>query len=69
MGAPPEPEKRALDLMRELIAELRALPDRDHALNMLIESIEDDWARLLSVMLESRISGRTPPRTDTAPFA
>ena len=60
-----EQETRALDTMENILACLRALPDRDRPLNSLIEAIEDDRARLLALAMGSQLSGRTPPRMST----
>jgi hypothetical protein len=60
-----EQETRALETMENVVAFLRALPDRDHPLNCLIDAIEDDRARLLALALGSQLTGRTPPRMST----
>jgi hypothetical protein len=58
-------ERRALETMDHVLASLRALGERDHPLNRLIDSIEDDRARLLALSLGARSSGRLPPRMTT----
>jgi hypothetical protein len=58
-------EQRALETMDHVLAALRALGERDHPLNRLIDSIEDDRARLLALALGSHASGRMPPRMST----
>jgi hypothetical protein len=62
---PQDPERRALETMDHVLTALRALGERDHPLNRLIESIEDDRAHLLALALGSRASGRVPPRIST----
>jgi|GEM_PF-2843023 len=59
------PETRALDTMGNVLATLRAIPERDDPLNCLIGAIEDDCARLLALTLGSQVSGRVPPRMST----
>jgi hypothetical protein len=58
-------ERRALETMDHVLTALRALGERDHPLNRLIDSIEDDRAHLLALALGSHASGRVPPRMTT----
>lgn len=58
-------ENRALETMDHVLAALKALGERDHSLNTLMNSIEDDRARLLALALGSHLSGRRPPRMST----
>ena len=58
-------ETQALETMDHVLAALKSLGAGDHSLNTLIDSIEDDRARLLAFALGSHLSGRTPPRIST----
>ena len=58
-------ERRALETMDHVLAALRSLGERDYPLDRLIDSIEDDRARLLALALGSQVSGRMPPRMTT----
>jgi hypothetical protein len=62
---PHDQETRALETMDRVLAALRSLGESDHSLNTLIDSIEDDRARLLALSLGSHLSGRVPPRIST----
>jgi len=58
-------EEAALETMENVVAALRALPERDRAITTLVEAIEDDRARLLALAMGSHLSGRKPPRMST----
>jgi len=62
---PHDRETRALETMDQVLGALRSLGEHDHPLNRLIDSIEDDRARLLALALGSQVSGRMPPRMTT----
>jgi uncharacterized protein YbaP (TraB family) len=64
----PGPEAIALETLEKVLTALRRLPDRDLTLNALIETIEDDRARLLAAVMSSRQSGRRPQRTASGPL-
>jgi hypothetical protein len=56
------PDVRALETAERVLVALRLLPtsERDYAVNALIESIEDDRAKLLAWMLGRRRSDTNP---------
>jgi hypothetical protein len=67
-GLPPmlhDQDTRALETMDHVLAALKSLGECDHSLNTLMNSIEDDRARVHALALGSHLSGRTPPRIST----
>jgi hypothetical protein len=65
MGSLPEQESLALETIENVLASLRKLPDRDAAIASLIESVEDDRARLLAMTMGANLSGGRTPRLST----
>jgi len=47
-------EARALDTTERVLAALRLLPDRDEALDALIDRIDDDRAHLVAAIIGSQ---------------
>jgi hypothetical protein len=65
----PGPEAIALETLEKVLTALRRLPGRDATLNALIETIEDDRARLLAAFMGSRLTGRKPQRVTSSPVS
>ena len=65
MGSLPEQESLALETVENVLAALRKLPDRDPAIAALIESVEDDRARLLALTMRARSSAGRAQRAHT----
>lgn len=68
MEARTEPESLAFETLEKVLTALRRMPDRDSTLNALIETIEDDRARLLAAVMDSQSSGRKPQRLASGPL-
>jgi hypothetical protein len=59
-------DARALDTSERVLAALRLLPERDEALDALIDRIDDDRAHLLAAIIGGQALGRRAARVRRA---